>query len=365
VGIFIGRPDEEVCDALEAALRALPPDAHRLRARLLARLAIERYYEPPGDARRRLSDEALDAARRAGDDATLAAALNARHVALWDPDHTHERLAVAEEMIAVAERGGDREAALQGRNWRVVDLFELGRIGACWQQVEDHAAMAEALRLPIYRWYTPLWGSVRAVLEGRPDDAAREVERARALGTAAGDGNAELFVDMVEYGNRYLNGAWTEDDLGYLEDRIRSSPAAISYRSAYAWVLVVHGRTDEARAELQALAPNRFRRVPFDANWMSAMAELSEAALVLGEREHAAVLRELLAPYAGLTTASGRASGQYGLVDEYLGRLGLLLGASGARDQLERALAFYEQHGWAPLARRAQAALVDSDRGIG
>jgi DNA-binding SARP family transcriptional activator len=365
VGIFIGRPDEEVCDALEAALRALPPDAHRLRARLLARLAIERYYEPPGDARRRLSDEALDAARRAGDDATLAAALNARHVALWDPDHTHERLAVAEEMIAVAERGGDREAALQGRNWRVVDLFELGRIGACWQQVEDDAAMAEALRLPIYRWYTPLWGSVRAVLEGRPDDAAREVERARALGTAAGDGNAELFVDMVEYGNRYLNGAWTEDDLGYLEDRIRSSPAAISYRSAYAWVLVVHGRTDEARAELQALAPNRFRRVPFDANWMSAMAELSEAALVLGEREHAAVLRELLAPYAGLTTASGRASGQYGLVDEYLGRLGLLLGASGARDQLERALAFYEQHGWAPLARRAQAALVDSDRGIG
>ena len=50
VGIFIGRPDEEVCGALEAALQALSPDADRLRARLLARLAIERYYEPPGEA---------------------------------------------------------------------------------------------------------------------------------------------------------------------------------------------------------------------------------------------------------------------------------------------------------------------------
>ena len=365
VGIFIGRPDEEVCGALEAALRALPPDADRLRARILARLAIERYYEPPGDARRRLSDEALVAARRAGDDATLAAALNARHVALWDPDHTHERLAVAEEMIAVAERAGDREAALQGRNWRVVDLFELGRIGAWREQVDDHAAMAEALRLPTYRWYTPLWGGVRAVVEGRSDDAARDVDRARALGTAAGDGNAELFVEMVEYGNRYLNDVWTENDLRYLEDQIHSSPAALAYRSAYAWQLAVHGRTDEARAELEALAPNRFERVPFDANWMSAMAELSEAVLILGEHEHAAVLRELLAPYAGLTAASGRASGQYGLVDEYLGRLGLLLGAPDARDQVERALAFYGRHGWGPFARRAQAALVDSDRRIG
>ena len=63
---------------------------------------------------------------------TLAAALNARHVALWDPDHVTERVAVAEEMIAVAERAGDREAALQGRNWRVVDLFELGDVDGWW-----------------------------------------------------------------------------------------------------------------------------------------------------------------------------------------------------------------------------------------
>ena len=362
VGIVIARPDEEVAGAIEAALAALPPDADRTRARLLARLAIERYYEPPGDARRRLSDAALDAARRAGDDATLAAALNARHVALWDPDHAHERLAVAEEMIAVAERAGDRELALQGRNWRVVDLFELGRIGAWWEQVTNHGEMAEALRLPTYAWYTPLWSGVRAVLEGRFEDAARARERARALGAAAGDGNAELFTDMLEYGERMLQGALTAYDLRYAEEQIRSSPAGIAYRTAYAWLLADAGRTDEARAELAALAPDRFAVVPFDANWMSAMAELSEAALLLGERDHAAVLRELLTPYAGSTTPAGRATAQYGLVEDFLGRLGLLLGASQARGQLDRALRFYERHGWEPFARRARAALRNTDQ---
>ena len=29
-------------------------------------------------------------------------------------------------MIAAAEAAGDREGMLQGRNWRVVDLMELG-----------------------------------------------------------------------------------------------------------------------------------------------------------------------------------------------------------------------------------------------
>jgi len=363
VGIFIGHPDEELAAALEAALQALPPDADRLRARLLARLAVERYYEPPGETRRRLSDDALAAARRAGDDATLAAALNARHVALWDSDHVHERLDVAEEMIAVAERAGDREAALQGRNWRVVDLFELGRIDACWEQMADHAAMAEALRLPTYRWYTPLWAGVRALLEGRYAEARHECERARILGLAAGDGNAELFTAMVEWGEHVLRTTWAEADWGWIEEQLRTSPAAIAYRPAYTWMLAAVGRTDEARASLHALAPDRFGIISFDANWISAMVELSEACLLLGERELAAVLHELLAPHAGSTVPAARAVGQYGLVDEILGRLGLLLDRPEAPARIERAIAFYERHGWVPYAQRATAALAAFDTG--
>jgi DNA-binding SARP family transcriptional activator len=363
VGIFIGEPDAEVAGALSGALQAMPRSAHRTRVRLLARLAIERYYEAPGDARRSLSEEALAEAGRAGDDATLAAALNARHVALWDAAHVHERLALADEMIAVAERADDRETALQGRNWRVVDLFELGRIDAWREQVDDHGAMAEALRLPSYAWYTPLWHAVHALLQGRYADAAAHRERARALGTAAGDANTELFADMLEHGDRLLHGAWNETDFTFVEEHIRASPAGIAYRSAYTWMLAGVGRTAEARVELAALEPDRFAAIPFDANWLSAMAELAEATLLLGDLERAAVVHDLLAPYGDSTAASGRSVGQYGLVGELRGRLGLALDAPDAVPQLERALAFYDRHGWEPYAVRTRAALAGVDRG--
>ncbi|MFL5835996.1 MAG: ATP-binding protein [Solirubrobacteraceae bacterium] len=365
VGIFIGHPDEEVTTALGTALAALPPGAHATRARVLGRLAVEQYYEPPGDARRHLSEAALRAARRAGDDATLAAALNARHVALWDPDHVAERLSVAEEMIAVAERVGDSEAALQGRNWRVVDLFELGDLDGWWEQVEDHARVAEGLRLPSYRWYTPLWHGVRSLLEGRYSDAARAREQARTLGTAAGDGNAELFASMLEHGEHVFRGDYAAADWSFMEEAMRTSPAAIAYRPSYAWMLAAVGRLDEGQSELDALAPDRFAAIPFDANWMSAMAELTEACLLLEDRATAAVLHELLTPYAGMTTAAGRAVAQYGFVDEFLGRLGLLLGRAEARGQIEGALGRYERHGWRPFAERARATLARSSGVVG
>ena len=52
-----------------------------------------------------------------------------------------------------------------------------------------------------------------------------------------------------------------------------------------------------------------------------------------------------------------------GLVDEILGRLGLLLDRPEAPARIERAIAFYERHGWVPYAQRATAALAASDTG--
>ena len=46
-------------------------------------------------------------------------------------------------MIAAAEAAGDREAVLQGRNWRVVDLLELGRIKEAAAEIDAY----EAIRL--------------------------------------------------------------------------------------------------------------------------------------------------------------------------------------------------------------------------
>jgi len=72
---------------------------------LLARLAIERAYDPDPAAREAASAEALRIASRADRPAALAAALNARHVALWGPDHTRRRKELADEMLELASLG--------------------------------------------------------------------------------------------------------------------------------------------------------------------------------------------------------------------------------------------------------------------
>jgi hypothetical protein len=86
------------------------------------------YYEPPASRREQLSASALELARAASAPAALADAISARHVALWSAPHLDERLALAEDMIALGERSGNRERVLQGRNWRFMDLLESGDV---------------------------------------------------------------------------------------------------------------------------------------------------------------------------------------------------------------------------------------------
>src|SRR5205823_1534043 len=66
-----------------------------LRARVLARLAIELSYAGQEERRDELSRQAVALARAGAEPAAVPAALGARHVALWGPDHADGRLAVA------------------------------------------------------------------------------------------------------------------------------------------------------------------------------------------------------------------------------------------------------------------------------
>jgi hypothetical protein len=178
--------DPETVALLEEALGAVTDDG--LRARLLGRVAIELYHSSVA-RREELSAEALARARRAGAPDALADALSARHVALWSAPHLAERLALADEMVA----SGDRERALQGRNWRVLDLLEAGDVEAARREIDEHAARADELRLPGYQWWAPMWRAMLAFLEGRIDDAVALRAEAVEIGRRANDQVAELF----------------------------------------------------------------------------------------------------------------------------------------------------------------------------
>jgi hypothetical protein len=100
-----------------------------------------------------------------------------------------------------------------------------------------------------------------------------------------------------------------------------------AYRAMYAWSLAATGREAAARHELAtqraAGAPGSW---PRDTNWLSAMKELSEAAVLLGERALGAELETLLGPFGDRMVPSARGLLTMGSVAGALGRLAELRG---------------------------------------
>jgi hypothetical protein len=362
LAITIIELDAATIALLEEALAAVGDARPALRSQLLARLAVELYYAPSRDRSEALSAAAVATARASGDRRTLALALNARRVALWRPDRLPERLAAADEMIAVARAADAPELELQARNWRVVDLWELADLGEWRAEVRRHAELATRLRMPAFTWYAPMWAAADALHAGRYAEAAELREQGREEGARAGDRNGELFAEMLIFQEALLREDWTAVNLQLIEEKLAASPAGMAWRASYVWSLAVDGRTEAAREQLALFTADGFGRLPFDTNWPSAMGELAEACALLGDPEPAMAVYERLLPYAGGTLTAGRAIATYGSTERLLGGLAVVLG------RREEAIARHEAgvrrnaalgfEPWADKGRRALAALT-------
>jgi DNA-binding SARP family transcriptional activator len=325
-GVTILAVDRARVAVLEEALEALPADEAELRSRLQSRLAVELVYDVDPERRHRLAADAVATARMTGDARAIAVALGAQHVVLWGPDHTPERLQLADEMLALARRGEDAVLELQARTWRIVDLDELGEGAAVEAELDAFADAAGRSGLSVYSWWVPAWRSARAYLAGRVTDAARLQRQAGESGRRAGDRNVE-FTYLLHWAIPLADDRPEDLDLEWQRERIRTSPASWGYRSMYTWMLAALGDEAEARRELAAQraegAPHSW---PRDMNWLSATKELSEAAVLLDERELGAELTELLEPFANRLAVAVRGLISYGCIAGALGRLAALAG---------------------------------------
>lgn len=302
--------DSQLVDALDEALGSIAADDLRRRARLLARLAQAGYYSASPARRRELTQQALLAARSAGDDATLAAVLSARHVALWEPADAQERLAVANEIVAMSERLGDAELALQGYAWRLVDLLELGDVASADDAISAHARFARGLGQPLHIRDSALWAATRALLDGRFADAERESQRALDLGRRAHDPHADMFWWVQRY--------WLVLDQDASERAIADLLAvylelADQYAHVPAWrakIALLHARLGDHRAAeavSSTLSAERFAKLPRDAVWIGGLYYLAEVAAFLANRAQAAALYEFLLPFADRIVVIDRA----------------------------------------------------------
>jgi tetratricopeptide (TPR) repeat protein len=177
-----GSVDQLEIDLLEETLTVLGETDSALRARVLARLARALQSAPRPDRRSQLSQTAVAMARRMDVPATLAAVLYERHMATWGPDNLEERLAVATEVVQLAEDGGDTVMALRGRGFLMANQLEQGDRPALERGLERYERAARALGQLHFAWHPPLFRAGQELLHGRLDEAEPPMEEALALG---------------------------------------------------------------------------------------------------------------------------------------------------------------------------------------
>jgi DNA-binding SARP family transcriptional activator len=360
-----GVVDRTTVALLDEALAAVGDTDGPVRARLLARLAIELSFS--GDRARRdgLSADALALARRLGDAAAVGYALIARHWCLWGPENVEERLATADALLALAAASEDPKLLRQGARWRMIDLLEVGDIAAVDAGIAAVARHAQAERLS-ERFYLQLFAAMRALFAGRFDEVEALSRDAAQLGERVQDPNASQAHVLQLLALRREQGR-LEEMAGPVADHAARFTAIPGWRCVEAQLRAELGDREGALAEVAALAADDCAALPLDGLWLGAVAVLAETVVMLGARELAQPLYGLLLPYEQRNVVIGYASTCTGSAARQLGLLAGLLGRpQDAARHFEAALAFNERMGAAPWVARTELAyaalLLGSDR---
>jgi tetratricopeptide (TPR) repeat protein len=320
--------DHDWIALLEEALVALGDRDSPLRARVQACLAMALYWSDGRERRDALSREAVAMARRLGDNATLAFALNFYLKAVWGPGGVEERLSTADEILALALRSGDRHLELEARRWKVVSLLELGDVLAADREIAAVTRIAEEVRDPLYRWQSLVWRAMRAGLAG----AFARAEELAGEALAAGE-RVQSHISTPVYLGQLFGLRWLQGRLGELTDALRAlvdeGVTAPAYRVGLAQAAAQRGDVSLARRELDFLAAGSFAVLPHDSARLPILVALAEVVAAVNASEHVATLYEELLPYARLNVAVGPALGCFGAVARYLGVLAAAAGRLG------------------------------------
>ncbi|HXQ23712.1 MAG TPA: AAA family ATPase [Candidatus Acidoferrales bacterium] len=316
-----GVTDTTLVGLLEEAIAFWGSDDSALHARLLGRLATALYYLPVEARRASLCDAAVTMARRIGDRGALAFALNAQHAAGWGPDNQAERLAIATELKQLAEAAGDRHLVFQAHFWRANDSLELGDFDAFDTDLNTCARLADELRRPYYDLHVALFEAARAAILGRFDDAQRFTAAAHAAGMEWYPAVAQFGTGFHALNRAVLRGEPLDGLVAFLEASIAQHPGVPAMRCFLARVYAELGRDAPARHEFNRVAAAGFADLPRDGNLLPMLSFLSDVCAFLGDTERAAILYELLDPYAERAAIIGNVGVYFGCGAQCLGKL--------------------------------------------
>jgi tetratricopeptide (TPR) repeat protein len=318
------RTDPTVVAMLEEALHALDSEPSAERAQLLARLALELYYTPDVERRRGLSQQAVETAAATGDPRSRLIALYSRNWSTLGPDHPEDRRRAADELLELASGSDDLEMRFSARHFRVASCLERGDLAGVDAELAACERLAEALRQPLYRWQAGLLRAMRVLLQGRAEESEQLTLAAFEAGRIVDEEAAAVLLAVQIFNHRWTVGR-LEELSGWIDDFAERRPWAPSWGCAAAFLLSEIGRPRAARERLDAVGAHGFQDLPRDGNWAVGVALAGLTAGMLGEREHARALYELVTPVADRVVVVAAGDATIGPMALYAGTLAAAL----------------------------------------
>ena len=305
---------------LREALAAQASGDSIAKAQLLSSLARALIFSGEDAQAAIVREQAVAMARRSGDTGTLVATLVATLSARWQPERSAERLRDIDEALRLAEGEGNVLGALDAQAWQLFELMELGELSTWLERLEQFEYRAAELRQPFVRYVAATSRATFALLEGRFDDAERQIAQALQIGRRMPGLDAPGVYGMQMFTLRCEQGR-LRDLAPLVRAFVNAPPRAGMWRPGLALLYAEIDLLDEARSEFEALAADDFAVVRHDALRAASLAYLAQVCSRLDDTKRAEVLYAMLLPYDGRNLLIGTTVGCFGAAASLLGLL--------------------------------------------
>jgi tetratricopeptide (TPR) repeat protein len=244
------------------------------------------------DAQIEEARQALQIARKLGEDELTSFALHCLRGCLWRADNPEERFELSREMAERAQRAGNISLEALAMAWLVIDALDCGNLGEHERFRSRLEELAMLTRQPFDMWLSLVPRSVMPLLHGQWDEARQLSNTALSVGQAGRLADALVVFTVQMDAIRWGQGQ-PDKMLPLMERAVAASPANWAYSSTFARDLSRAGRCSEARQLLEDLRARGFATMPNDYNLCITVHALSQACFYSGSERPALELYDV------------------------------------------------------------------------
>ena len=309
----------EICRAALALISGDDPSRIRLLASLGRALALSggRIAEAV-----EVTDEAVAAARRLGDDEITLHTLSCRlHTNFLSPQNF---LQDSRDFADLSWRVGDLFRYCWARHTYTRVALTFGWVSEAAAATTEIAAIAARERFATLAIWAASNEVVLALIAGRFADAER-------IGTEIQARQHQMGIDDIDgvYSVQMFAIRREQGRLGEVAPIVRLAaklhPSEPTWRPGLAVLCAELGMVDEARHEFATMAPDGFASVPRDSMWPCSLTFLAEVCVAVRDVDEAHVLYAALEEFRGLTMMAAFTM-NFGPAERLMGSLAALLG---------------------------------------